>query len=175
MKAVKQGNLQNIQISSFIAISMIIIFFIFNAKIINNVPCGKGIKDVFISNFVHINFTHLLSNLHALYALSRVEEEMGFKSFMWLLIFLLIFNTLAEFALRNIWKDMKCSIGFSGILFGMMTWELIVKKKLDNELMIAIIIMIAGPSLRTKKASLSGHVIGAVSGIVGALIWKKVI
>ena len=85
---------------------------------------------------------------------------MGFSSFIWLLIFLLIFNVLAEFAVRCIWKDLPCSIGFSGILFGLFTWELVSIKKLDIELLLAIVIMVAGPSIQNKKISLSGHIIG---------------
>ena len=124
-------NPKDVPICTFIALSLILIFILFNAQVINAIPCGDGIHDVFMSNFVHIDMTHLISNLFALYALSRVEKEMGFKPFIWLFIFLLIFNTLAEFIAKKIWKDMTCSIGFSGVLFGMMSWELLVKKKFD--------------------------------------------
>ena len=48
------------------------------------------------------------------------------------------------------------------------------KKKFDVELLLAIVIMVVGPSLQRKEVSLSGHAIGAVSGIVAGLIWKFV-
>lgn len=163
---------KNVPVTVYIAISLIVVFLLFNAQVITAVPCGKGIHEVFMSNFVHIDVMHLVSNLYALYAISRVEQEMGFQPFIWLLIFLLIFNTLAEFITKLIWKDLSCSIGFSGILFGLITWELVSKKKFDVELMIVIIIMVVGPSLKNKKVSLFGHAIGAVSGIIGALMWK---
>lgn len=163
---------KNIPVSVLIALSLIVVFLLFNAKVINTVPCGKGIYEVFMSNFVHIDAAHLVSNLYALYAISRVEKEMGLKPFIWLLIFLLIFNTLGEFIVKYMWKDLPCSIGFSGILFGLMTWELVSKKNFDIELMIAIVIIVVGPSLNSAKVSLYGHIIGAVSGIIGALIWK---
>lgn len=69
---------------------------------------------------------------------------------------------------------MPCSIGFSGILFGLFTWELVSKKKFDVEILIAMIIMVVGPSLRSKKVSLSGHAIGAVSGIIAGISWKYI-
>jgi membrane associated rhomboid family serine protease len=163
---------KNVPVTVYIAISLIVVFLLFNAQVITAVPCGKGIHEVFMSNFVHIDVMHLVSNLYALYAISRVEQEMGFQPFIWLLIFLLIFNTLAEFITKLIWKDLSCSIGFSGILFGLITWELVSKKKFDVELMIVIVIMVVGPSLKNKKVSLFGHAIGAVSGIIGALMWK---
>jgi hypothetical protein len=53
-----------------------------------------------------------------------------------------------------------------------MTWEIVAKKKFDVELLLAIVIMVVGPSLHSKKVSLSGHAIGAVSGIVAGVIWK---
>ena len=163
---------KDVSVSVFVALSLIIIFLLFNAQIITSVPCGKNIHEVFMSNFVHIDTTHLISNLYALYAISRVEKEMGFQSFIWLIIFLLIFNTLAEVVMKHIWKDLPCSIGFSGILFGLMTWELVSKKKFDVEIMLAIVIMVVGPSLKSKKVSLFGHAIGAMSGIIGGLLWK---
>ena len=127
-----------------------------------------------MSNFAHIDATHLISNLYALYAISRVEKKMGFKSFIWLIIFLLSFNTLVEYMFRLIIKDMKCSIGFSGILFGLITWELLTTKKLDAQLIIAIVIFVVRPSIGNKRLSLSAHAIGALSGVVGGVIWKKI-
>lgn len=161
--------IKNKPISVFIATSMIVLFLLFNAKVF---VCGEKIHQLMISNFVHADLTHLISNLYALYVISRVEQHMGFSSFIWLLIFLLIFNVLAEFTVRCIWKDLQCSIGFSGILFGLFTWELVSRKKLDIELLLAIVIMVAGPSIQNKKVSLSGHIIGAVSGIVAGILWK---
>ena len=165
---------KKVSVSAFIAVSIIIVFVLFNVQVINAIPCGKSFKDVFASNFVHVDASHLMSNLYALYALSRVEEEMGFKPFMWLLIFLLMFNTLAEFIAKQIWSDKTCTIGFSGVLFGIATWELVSKKTLDVQMILAIIIMVVGPSMKGKNISLSGHAIGAVSGIVGGLLWKTI-
>jgi membrane associated rhomboid family serine protease len=163
---------KDVPVSVFVALSMIVVFLLFNAKVVTSVPCGKGVHDIFMSNFVHIDTMHLISNLYALYAISKVEQEMGFIPFIWLLIFLIVFNTIAEFLSRRIWKNMPCSIGFSGILFGLFTWELVSKKKFDIEIILAIVIMVVGPSLKNKNVSLSGHAVGAVSGIVAGIIWK---
>jgi membrane associated rhomboid family serine protease len=165
---------KDVPISVFISLSMIVIFLLFNAQVVTAVPCGKSVQQVFMSYFVHIDFVHLVSNLYALYAISRVEQEMGRESFIWLLIFLLAFNVLVELISKKIWKDLPCSIGFSGILFGLITWEMVSKKKLDVELMLAIVIMTITPSLRGKNISLSGHAIGAVSGIMAGILWKYI-
>ena len=165
-------NFKDVQVSAFVGLSIVIVFILFNIQVINALPCGNDIHEVFLSNFVHIELSHLISNLYALYALSRVEQEMGFKPFIWLLIFLLLFNTLVEFLARKLWKNMKCSIGFSGILFGIATWEIVSKKQLNIEILLAIVIMVVGPSIQNNRASLTGHFIGAISGIIGGVLWK---
>lgn len=167
-------NTSKLPVSSFIAISIIVIYLLFTTNIISEIPCGTSIHNIFMSNFVHIDAAHLISNLYALYAISRVEEKLGFKPFIWLIVFLLAFNTLVEYILRNVIKDMKCSIGFSGILFGLITWELLTTRKLDVQLIIAIVISVITPSIGNKKVSLSGHAVGALSGVVGGIIWKTI-
>lgn len=167
-------NTTKLPVSSFIAISIIVIYLLFTTNIISEIPCGTSIHTIFMNNFVHIDGAHLISNLYALYAISRIEEKMGFKPFIWLIVFLLAFNTLVEYMLRNVIKDMNCSIGFSGILFGLITWELLTTRKLDVQLIISILISVITPSFSNKKVSLSGHVVGALSGVIGGIIWKTI-
>jgi membrane associated rhomboid family serine protease len=165
---------KDIPVSMFIALSIIVVFLLFNAQVVTAIPCGESVHHVFMRKFVHVDYTHLVSNLYALYAISRVEQEMGFKSFIYLLIFLLSFNTLTVFISKHIWKDLKCSIGFSGILFGLMTWEIVSKKSFDVELIFAILVMTVTPSLKRNNISLSGHAIGAFSGITAGILWKYI-
>lgn len=173
-KTIQVTNYKDVPVSVFLGISLVVVFLLFNTKVLNAIPCDKNIHQVFMSNFVHIDAAHLIANLYALYALSRVEQVMGYKSFIWLIIFLLLINTLFEFISRKIWPSLKCSIGFSGILFGIMTWEIVSNKNLDVQIVLAIIVMTIAPSLQGKNISLSGHAIGAFSGIVGALLWKAI-
>ena len=165
---------KDVPISTFIGLSIVIIFMLFNANIISYIPCGDGIHEVFYSHFVHTDMAHLLSNLYALYAISRVEQMMGFRSFFWLIVFILALNTLAEYFARKYIKGMKCGIGFSGILFGLMSWELMTKQDVDIQIIFAIALMVVTPSLKNKKVSLAGHMIGAVSGIVASVMWKMI-
>ena len=165
-------NPRDIPVSVFIGISLVIIFLLFNAKVLNSLPCGGSIQEVFCSNFCHIEPVHLMSNLISLYVLSSVEQQMGFKPFMWLMIFLLLFNTLAEYLARKIFNYSKCSIGFSGILFGIVSWELVTKKELDIGGVLAIVISVLPQSLSGKNIDVIGHIIGAISGIIGGVLWK---
>ena len=117
----------------------------------------------------------LLLCVTTLYALARVERDIGAKKFISLLLFLLVFNSIVEVAVYKIFPNIPCSIGFSGVLFGIMTWELVTTKELDFILLTSIVSMVAVPSIQNNNVSLIGHSIGAISGIIGGLIWKKLI
>lgn len=161
-------------ISICIGVVIVIIYLLYNMNIIKSLPCKKDIPNIFVNTFTHIDNKHLIANLLTLWALSRVEKEMGLKPFLWLLVFLIVFNTLIEYFIIKFYKDVDCGIGFSGILFGIMTWEIITKNDVSTEIILTIAILVAAPSLQSKNASLTGHIIGAVSGIVSGLLWKMI-
>jgi membrane associated rhomboid family serine protease len=170
--SLKQFN--DIPVSLFLAVSIIVVFSLYVTTVIKTIPCGKDIMSLFFSNFVHIDPYHLMVNLFALYALSRVERELGAKKFISLIVFLLIFTSVTEVMIHKVYPYIPCSIGFSGVLFGIMTWELVSKKELDMLLIFTIIGMVVLPSIQNSKASLLGHAVGAVAGVVGGVLWKKI-
>jgi len=165
--------IKEVPVSLFLSISLIIIFLLYATTIIKSVPCNKDLLSVFYSNFVHIDLYHLMGNIFALYALARVEIALGAKTFFGLIIFLIIFNSLIEILIYKLIPGLTCGIGFSGILFGIMTWELVTNRKLDYLLVVSIIFIVVLPSFQNKNVSLLGHSVGAFSGIVGGLIWVK--
>ena len=169
----KPTQIKDVPVSVFLAVSIIVIFSLYATTALKEIPCGKDVMSLFYSNFVHIDIYHLLSNLFALYALSRVEVATGGKKFTALIVFLLLFNTLAEAAMYRIFKGLPCSIGFSGVLFGVAAWELVTNKGFDWMVALSLVVMIAGPSIQNPKASLMGHTVGAVAGVVGGLLWSK--
>ena len=164
---------KNIPVSVSIAILIVIIYSLYLTKAIKSLPCHNDLISIFYGNFVHIKISHLAVNIFALYALSNVERDIGARRFFALLIFLVIFNTLIEFILRKIFKSLPCSIGFSGILFGISAWELVTTKEFDILLIMSILAMVMVPSVEDSRASLVGHSIGAISGVIGGLIWNK--
>lgn len=165
--------LKDIPVTLFLAVSIVVVFSLYLTTWIKTIPCGKDVMSIFTSNFIHLDPYHLMSNLFALYALSRVEQQLGAKKFIGLIIFLLIFTTFVEVLVHKIYIQIPCSIGFSGILFGIMTWELVTNKELDLILVLSIIAIVAVPSIQSEKVSLLGHSIGAIGGVVGGLIWNR--
>ncbi len=165
--------IKDVPISVFIAVSIVVIFSLYTTAAIKTIPCGKDVMSLFYSNFVHIDLYHLLINMVALYALSRVEIEIGGKQFTALIVFLLMFIVLIESIGRKIFPSIPCSIGFSGVLFGIAAWEMVTNRGFDWFIILSLIIMIAGPTIKNPKISLVGHAVGALAGVVAALLWSS--
>lgn len=165
--------IKNNPISAFIATVVIVIFSLYTTNAIKTIPCEKNMIDNFKSTFVHVDCIHLMSNLYALYALSRVERELGFKKFFFLIIFLVCVNTAFETGVHKLTNKIPCSIGFSGVLFGIMTYEIITHKGIDSYILSSILVIVILPSLQFKNVSLSGHLLGVISGVLSALLFKK--
>jgi membrane associated rhomboid family serine protease len=166
--------LKNIPVSIAIGILIIIIYSLYLTQAIISLPCGKDLISIFYSNFVHLKISHLAVNLFALYALSEVEKDIGPRVFFSLITFLLFFNTIVYFFLRKLIPSIPCSIGFSGILFGISAWELVTTKEFNILLILSVLAMVMVPTIEDPKASLIGHSVGALSGVVGGLLWNRI-
>ena len=165
---------KEVPLCSFIAVVLIVVFLLYVTTLLKVVPCGKDIMSAFYSQFVHLDINHLLANLLALYSLSRVERKIGWNNFTALLVFLISINVVIEVAVHKVRPNLPCSIGFSGILFGILTWEMVSSRKLDVIMLLSIIFMVVWPSMKSPNVSTTGHCIGAVSGIIGGLTWNYV-
>ena len=168
------NRIQDVPVSVFLAVSIVVVFSLYATSALKSIPCGHDVMSVFYSNFVHVDWSHLLVNLFALYALSRVELATGGKNFTALVVFLLIFTSVAEVIAKRFFPGLPCSIGFSGVLFGIATWEMVTTKEIDFLLVASVVAMVVLPSLQNPKVSLMGHAVGAVAGVLGGLLWKKV-
>ena len=168
------NRIQDVPVSVFLAVSIVVVFSLYVTSAIKTIPCGGDVMSAFYSNFVHVEWSHLLVNLFALYALSRVELATGGKNFTALVIFLLIFTSAAEVIAKRFFPNLPCSIGFSGVLFGIATWEMVMTKELDFLLVASVVAMVVLPSLQDPKASLLGHAVGAFAGVLGGLLWKNI-
>jgi membrane associated rhomboid family serine protease len=165
---------KDIPVSLFLAVSIVLVFALYITTVLKTVPCGRNILSSFCGNFVHIDLFHLVANLITLYTLTRVERDIGAKRFSFLIVFLLVFTSIVEVTMHKIIPNMACTIGFSCILFGIMAWELTTKRGLDLLVVISIIGVAVMPTIQNpKRASLLGHLVGVVSGIIGGLLWTS--
>jgi len=132
--------------------------------------CEKNFVNSFFRNFVHGNFTHLLVNVYALFALSRIERQYGSQAFVKLVLLITVLMTVLDFSLVSVIPDLACSIGFSGILFGLIAFEVMEKHKLSWYSILFLIYSVLYPSIKNKRASLVGHATGALAGGIASYL-----
>jgi membrane associated rhomboid family serine protease len=167
-------NIKEIPVSVFLAVTIIIIFSLYFTNLLKSVPCQKNLGTIFINNFIHIDIYHLVGNILGLYSISRIERTLGTKKFIILITCLLVIASMLEIAIFRIVPSIPCGIGISGLLFGLITWELIMIQKLDFTLVLSIIFTVVLPSLKGKNVSIFGHLSGIIAGIVVGFSWKKI-
>ena len=167
--------IKNIPVSVFLAVTVIVIFSLYITNLLKSIPCEKNLGVIFVNNFIHIDIYHLIGNLLGLYSLSRIERTLGAKKFSILISSILIISSLLEIITYRLFPSIPCGIGISGLLFGLMTWELVIVKNLDFTLLLSIIFTVIIPSLKSKNVSILGHISGVIAGIITAEIYSKLI
>lgn len=162
------------RVSAVIGSVLIVVFLLFSSNVLTEVPCGRTPSDVFKSTFIHTDPVHLMENMYFLYAMSAVEERMGSKPFTWLVLWLFAFCALGEWLVKDMIQSSKCSVGFSGVLFGMITWDMASNNGVDKGLIAAAAIQVASASKYGDNRDNVGHAIGAVAGILGGMLWAQI-
>jgi rhomboid protease GluP len=155
----------------FFTLVMVIITLLYNFGILKSISCQKNFLSAFSRNFIHINFLHLFINLYAFYQLSTIELEIGSLSYFLLIILLALLQSIIELIVRS-QIDLTCSIGFSGILYGLLIWTILSGQKTDLLMIVSVLLTIFASSELDTTISLSGHLIGVVSGILAVPIFS---
>ena len=95
---------------------------------------------------------------------------MGSGQYLALILFLLVAQTFLEMFLYNLGAAYRCSIGFSGVLFGLLAWEMFALQEFEPYLFLVLLLMVVYPSIQSPQASLIGHGIGALVGVIAAFL-----
>jgi membrane associated rhomboid family serine protease len=153
---------------------IIIVFLLYFINIFKSYPCGKDMISNMLSNFIHADFFHLISNLYGLYVLTRVEEKIGATKFFYVVCFILVMNSIFETILYKL-TNLSCSVGFSGIIYGIFSWEMMSGlKNFDWYILSAIVFDIFSVLTLKRKIALLNHFIGIFSGIILGSFFKNI-
>ena len=151
---------------------MSIVFFLYQSKTLVDIPCGNDFFSILKSQFVHVNFVHIASNLFSLWYMANLERSMGLGKFLGLVLVIAVLSSAIDTLIGHIGGNRQCSIGFSGVLFGLVAWSVLTTGgfKWYNIAMVAgLLLTNMGPHI-----SVRGHVIGAATGLVLAFIYKLI-
>lgn len=130
-----------------------------------DIPCSPDYVSTLSRNFIHLDNIHLFSNMYTFYYLSQVERSMGSVPYLSLIGVLVIIQTTLEWIISNFY-DLKCSIGFSGILYGLLVWYIYYYQNLNYQIFAGIFATLVTSSLQNPRLSFAGHLIGFVSGLI---------
>ena len=154
-------------VSLIIAILLVIINFGTQNNIANiaNI-CENNFLNSIFRNFYHVNTAHLIINLFSFYVLSEVEILIGSGQYIILLLTILLISSILDFIITLLFPNITCSIGFSGILFGLLAWEMMALHNFNFFVLMLLIFNVITPTMINPRASLIGHSIGAFSGVI---------
>lgn len=159
-------------VTAFVTTILIVVMLLYSIGLLKDLQCGKTVINGLNRSFIHADWQHIMGNLFAFFVMSRIEANHGSKFFAILIAQILALETIIELMARQFF-DLNCSIGFSGVLFGLVAWELINDKDLDLALFLGLGAMVVAPSMENNRASLVGHFIGALSGVIVGMYYKK--
>lgn len=129
-------------------------------------PCGFSFLQLFYSNYVHLLWSHLLINMIVFWQINYIERLAG----SYYLIYILVISALiAVFSMViNYWHKLECSIGFSGVLYGLIIWYMLVSSANLMEYVL-VLASIAVMPLFIPNISVMGHLLGCLAGL--CLYW----
>jgi membrane associated rhomboid family serine protease len=161
----------NSKVTNYLSTLIVCVFILYKLRIIKYIPCQKNILNVLGSNFVHLDCLHMISNLIALITISRIEKHIGSKKFAFIVGFILIISSLFETIFRRVF-NVRCSIGISGLLYGLFTYEIVKQREMSINIAYSITLMLFSQTINTKNVSIIGHLSGVLSGLICACLCK---
>lgn len=142
-----------------------------NAKPID---CSNTFGATLSRDFIHTEMPHFASNMLALFLVSNVEAQIGSVEFVAAMGSILLLSALLTMGLTRLF-NFNCSIGFSGVLLGMMAFALVsADSKVLNWSALGVLLLTSVAPLATpeSRVSVSGHLIGIVSGLAVGLVYR---
>lgn len=151
-------------IVSVISVILAIVFF----SEFPNVKCSEnGLQDIMMNTLRHGGIHHLLSNVISFFYLSHLERSMGPLKFGSSILFLMVVTSVLHLLI----KTRRCSVGFSGVLFGLLTYDFLKKRGKNLNNIGLIIMMHIVPHLGNTRLSHLGHLYGIIAGALMHLIF----
>ena len=149
------------KVSLYIGLINIFVYLLYKMNLLNEVPCEGDLISNIKRDFIHIRFTHLFLNLVGLYVLSNIEKTIGKEKFLKLLVFIIIITSVIESQFYNNY----CSIGFSGILYGLLAYQMLILKKIEIDIIVILLLLYF--TEKKDVTSNSFHLIGFFTGVAG--------
>jgi membrane associated rhomboid family serine protease len=156
------------RIVSYIILGILILVFFTS---LNNYNTGVDIVDYQLRSFYHANFEHLAANAISFISLSFIEDIVGSARFLFMMIFIWIVSSFLLYLYQKIFPSRKIyTVGFSGVIFGLMVVYFTLLNQSPGITMLGLIISIL-PQLVVPGISTEGHICGIIAGVIYVLLF----
>ncbi|AYV85438.1 MAG: putative rhomboid protein [Satyrvirus sp.] len=158
------------RIVSYIILGIIILVFFTH---LNFYSTHIDLIDYPLRAFYHANIAHLAANAISFYSLSFLENAMGSAQFLLAMVFIWIFSSIILYAIHKIFPSRKkYTVGFSGVIFGLIVIYFFLLNKSAGITTIGLIISIL-PQILAPGISFEGHLSGIIAGFLYVLFFHK--
>ena len=98
-----------------------------------------------------------------IYFISELEIKIGSSNFLTLVILITVILSIFEYAVKS-----GCSIGISGVLYGLVAYEMFKFKNVDYNVLFTLVLLFlfSGDS----KISHTGHLLGFIAGLTATYL-----
>lgn len=168
---VNQLNSANVWSTTGIVTLTLIAIQIFAGKSFTNCDDTSAGRQI-LHSLVHGSAVHLLVNIFTFIQLYRLEQILGSRNYFILILIILILSSLLYWLINKLLYGsyLQCSVGFSGVLFGLLVWSRMVINggsfNIREILLWSSLLII--PVLQNPRISLLGHLSGL---LVGLFLW----
>lgn len=132
-----------------------------------NLKMFRGdLTNYMVGPLYHANMSHLLANMTSLFFLSRVEQSIGWGTYIEAILFIWVVSSLLLFTLHNLVPAMKVkTVGFSGIIFGLIVVNYVLSGMRSTTAAKYLILSII-PQIMIPNISVEGHFCGILAGLI---------
>lgn len=127
---------------------------------------GYDVIDYPLHALYHANLDHLIANSISFYSLSFIENIMGWKQYLFAIIFIWIVSSLLLYTEQKILPSRKVyTVGFSGVIFGLIVIYYSLLNQSPTVTFTGLTVSIL-PQLFVSNISFDGHLCGIIAGIL---------
>lgn len=123
--------------------------------------CENTLKNAVIRQFLHGSTVHFTSNIFVMMDVSaNIMNKITVGKFVILILLIFVLCVLMDWMFYH-----ECSIGLSGVVFGLVTWLMLSNRGISKRVAIDLGVLLY-PSVINSKISFGGHAMGIVAGAI---------
>ncbi|XWV24766.1 mg642 protein [Tupanvirus deep ocean] len=156
------------RIITYIILGIIVLIFFSS---FNFYDTGYDIVDYPLRSFYHANTSHLIANGISLFALSFMEEIIGWDQFLLAILFIWIVSSILLYIIHIIFPSRKIyTVGFSAVIFGLIVIYYSLLNQSAAVTLAGLVISIL-PQLAIRGISFEGHLAGIIAGVIYVVLF----